>query len=342
MKEVENMPLTNRENMLLVYQHKTPEYLPLTSDVIRVSTPGAGLQSVTYGGKPAAQFAQQDGGLDWFGQNWIYEKGINAINPDATNYIIKDVTKWRDYVTLPDVDSIDWKARFEKENIQLDRENKLVSVGQSIGMWERAFSMIEMTDLLTALILEPEAMHDFFDEISNHFIKLFGHYIDFYRPDILRMNDDYGHGHGMFMSPDTWRAVIKPYLKRIVDFVVSKGVMYEHHCCGYIVPIVDDIIELGASAWNLVHFCNDPPAVKERFGGRIALMGGMLNTAMMDAPSTTEEMIREHISDFAAKLYPGIPAVMGCGLANFPERNAIVNDEILKSGNKYFSIERPA
>ena len=334
------MPLTPRENMQLIYQKKTPDYMPLQTDIQSIRTPGAGLRTVVYEGKPAAEYSQRDGGLDWFGQNWIYEPMVNAINPDVTNYIVKDVTKWRDYVTLPDVDALDWKARFDRENIKVDRENKLISISDSIGMWERGFSMIKVDDLMTGLLLEPESMIDFFSEIADYKIRLFKHYIDYYAPDILRMNDDYGHSGGMFMSPATWREIIKPNLKKIIDFVTSQGVMYEHHCCGYMVPLVEEIAEMGASSWNGLHICNDPGACRRQFGDKLVFNGTILDVSFMDRETTTEEQIREHVREMAAKMWPGHVIIAG-NTTVYGERNAIILDELLKSGQQYFKEKRP-
>ncbi|MCL1914897.1 MAG: hypothetical protein FWG10_13750 [Eubacteriaceae bacterium] len=333
------MALTPKENLALIYQKKEPEYMPLNIDSQMIRTPGAGLRTVVYDGKPAQQFSQQDGGLDWFGQNWIYEPKVNAINPDANNYLIKDVANWRDYVTLPDVDAIDWNARFEKEAIPID-ETKMLQVSDSIGMWERGFSSVRIDDLLTGLLLEPEAMFDFFSTIADHKIKLFGYYIDYYKPDILRMNDDYGHGTGLFMSPDTWREIIKPNLKKIIDSVTSKGVMYEHHCCGYLVPLVEEIAELGATSWNGMHICNDPGACRQMFNDTIVVNGTVLDTQFLDSPLATEESIRAHIREMMGKVWPGNFIISGNATVH-TDRNAIILDEMLKSGQQYFNNKRP-
>ena len=323
--------------MLRIYRLEEPDYMPLAMDIQGIRTVGQG-QLFTL--KEARWLGEIDE-IDFFGQNWKFEPTANAYNPDATNYIIKDVSRWREYVTIPDLDAIDWKARFEAENLVLDRENKLISVRDPIGIWERAFSMIHSNDLLPGLILEPEAMFDFFSTIADHKIKLHNYYIDYYKPDLVAMNDDYGTGQGLFMSPDTWRELIKPNLQKVIDNVLSKGLIYEHHCCGYMVPLVEEIAAMGASSWNSVHYCNDPYECKKMFNGKIAFAGGMMNTWFMDAPSTTEEQIREHVRDVTAKMLPGYLYISGGTMSN-PERNAIIMDELLKSGQKYFKESRPS
>lgn len=81
--------LSLRENMLLVYHHQTPEFLPLLSDIQRIRSVEPGFKNVLFHGKKAGKEE-----VDWFGQNWVYEPMVKAFNPDSTNYIIKDITRW--------------------------------------------------------------------------------------------------------------------------------------------------------------------------------------------------------------------------------------------------------
>jgi len=308
----------------------------MIGDIQTIRTVGAGLVfSLT-----EPRWIGGDDEIDFFGQNWKFDKKTQAYNPDATNYIIKDIAQWEKYITIPDLDAIDWKARFEAEALQLDRENKVILVRDPVGTWERAFSMIHTEELLGGLLLEPEAMYEFLGTIADHKIKLHNFYIDYYKPDVLSFHEDYGAGHGLFMSPKTWRELVKPHLQRVIDNVKSKGVFYEHHCCGYMIPLVDEIVEMGAASWDSVHYCNDPVLCKKMFGEKIAFHGGMLNTWVLDAPDTTEEYIREHVRDMASKMLPGY-VILSAPMFEHPERMQIVEDELLKCGQQYYKEKRP-
>lgn len=50
-KKEETSMLTLRENMLLVYQHKIPEYLPLLGDIQRIRSVEPGFKNVLFHGK---------------------------------------------------------------------------------------------------------------------------------------------------------------------------------------------------------------------------------------------------------------------------------------------------
>ena len=78
------MAVTFKENMLLVYHHQEPEFMPLMEDV-DICKP-MGLDFVN---------EVPDGGLtelineDWFGQKWQFEPTIKASNP-APEMCIRD------------------------------------------------------------------------------------------------------------------------------------------------------------------------------------------------------------------------------------------------------------
>ena len=330
------MPITPKENMRLVYQHKEPEYLPLNADIQMLRTVEPGFGSVIYEGRPATCINE----TDWFGQGWVYEPTIGAYNPDANNYIVKDVTRWREYTAFPDLDAIDWKAKFAADGFEQD-DNKLLLLNDGYGPWERAFLMIPMSDLLCALIEEPEACGEFFSEVADFKIMLHNHYLDYYKPEVVRLHEDYGSGGGLFMSPGTWRELIKPHLQRIIDNITSKGIIYEHHCCGYMVPLAEEIADMGASSWNNVHISNDPYACKQKFGDRLAFIGGICNGQYLDSDSVSDAQVREHIRETAEKMLPGPGVVIEAMFRNHPEREAIFMEELLKCGERQYGRSRP-
>ena len=107
------------------------------------------------------------------------------------------------------------------------------------------------------------------------------------------------------MSPDTWRELIKPHLQRVIDNITSQGVLYEHHCCGYMAPLAQEIADMGASSWNMVHVVNDVCACKQKLGHKLAFVGSVCDGQLFDMDSTTEEQMRSHVREMSDKMLPG-------------------------------------
>ncbi len=325
------MSISLKENMQLVFAHKEPEYMPMLSDLDQASPSG----------KDFVCECPRDPGvnLDWFGQSWTFEPTIRASNPTPGVHLLRDVTEWRDVLRFPSFDKMDWEAYAARDTAKWDRERKLSKVTIGYGMWERLFCIMPFEDALMSLVTEPEACYEFFGAIADHKIRLHEYVFKYYKPDLLCMHDDYGSGGGMFMSPEVWRKLLKPHLQRIIDHARSHGVMYEHHCCGYFAPIIPEIAEMGAVAFNSVHISNKPAELKKEIGDKITFVGGF-DTQYLDKSGITEEEIRAHVRKTIDELAPGGSWLPRCMLATW-DRMPIVADEVLRYGATHYYGPRP-
>ena len=96
-------------------------------------------------------------------------------------------------------------------------------------------------------------------------------------PDVIQMQDDWGMQTSMLLSPELWREFFKPHEKRFAEHIHKLGMIYEHHSCGYVMPIVGDLVEIGVDALSPLNVCNDIPKLKKEFGNSICLIGGLNN-----------------------------------------------------------------
>lgn len=88
--------------------------------------------------------------------------------------------------------------------------------------------------------------------------------------DCVSFGDDWGTQKSLMISPALWRDVFKPRYKAQFDLVHSLGMHVYFHCCGYILSIIPDLIEIGVDVLNL----NQPDlfGVEElgrNFGGKV-------------------------------------------------------------------------
>ena len=317
--------LSPRENLLRVYNHQEPEYTPLMSD----------FDSAFLGGIDFINERPEIPGenLDWFGQSWTWEEKTHAANPTPGKPLLTDITKWKEVIKFPDLDALDWEGNAARDTANWDRENKLSRVTIGFGLWERLFSIMPFEDALCSLLEEPEACYEFFGAMADHKIRLHDLVIKHYKPDVLIMHDDYGDGRDLFMPPETWRQLIKPHLKRVVDAVQSKGVIYEHHNCGYFASIMDDMIEIGIGATNLVHPVNNIQWLKDNYSDKMTLIGGF-DAQTYCTPDATEESIAADIEKTFAILAPGNCFVPMC-FAVYSKHFPFVNATVAKVANQY-------
>ena len=134
----------------------------------------------------------------------------------------------------------------------------------------------------------------------------------------------------MLLSPELWREFFKPHEKRFAEHIHKLGMIYEHHSCGYVMPIVGDLVEIGVDALSPLNVCNDIPKLKKEFGNSICLIGG-LNNQLIDAEGTGEEAIRAEVRRAIDENSFG-GAFMPSYIPTNAEKLEIVKDEIIRYG----------
>jgi uroporphyrinogen decarboxylase len=136
------------------------------------------------------------------------------------------------------------------------------------GMERSLLDLVANRELATTMLRQASAFAERLASIACERFPL----------DWLWTGDDVGGQLGMFMSPKTWRELIRPHLADIVSVGKAHGLWVAFHCCGAIRPIIPDLIEIGIDVLNPVQ-CNcpgmDPLQLKKEFGDRLAFMGGV-------------------------------------------------------------------
>ena len=318
--------ITLKENMQLVYSHKEPEYMPFMTDFNSAFLVGTDFVNE----RPEIPGVNKD----WFGQSWTWEEKTAACNPTPGCPLLTDITRWKELLTFPDLDKLDWEGHAAKDTAGWDRDRRFSRITIGFGLWERLFSIMPFEDALCALVEEPEACYDFFGAIADHKIRLHERAIQYYKPDVLVMHDDYGNNKNLFMAPETWRKLIKPHLKRVVESVQSQGVIYEHHNCGYFRSILDDMQEIGIGATNPVHVSNDITDLKKNYGGRLTMVGA-LDIQLFGRPNVTEEEIRQNIRDTFSIMAPGGDFIPMCAVA-YSAHEDLINREMVECAKDYY------
>ena len=72
-----------------------------------------------------------------------------------------------------------------------------------------------------------------------------------YDVDAVCFSDDWGMQDSLIISPDMWREFFKPRYKKQFDLAHEKGLYVYFHCCGNIIDIIPDLIEIGVDMLNI-------------------------------------------------------------------------------------------
>jgi len=295
----QNTNITPRENALMAYRHETPMWIPTFLTDMKFYCPYFTIE----------KYLGTETGKDMFGVSWTYEPNVAAcmVTP-WVKPVLEDIADWREVVKFPDLDALDWEAQSKQDmsTVTPEDEDKLFVVIVLNGPFERLHALMGMENALCALVEDPEACYDFFGAMADHKIAYYKKVKQYYRVDLINGHDDYGTNDRMFMSPETWRKLIKPHLKRIVDAVHEMGLPYQHHSCGYIEPIIEDLVEIGVDAIDTLQACNkNVGELKKKFGKQITFCGGFDSYGVLDYPGVTPEQIKAEYRRVIDLLAPG-------------------------------------
>ena len=95
--------------------------------------------------------------------------------------------------------------------------------------------------------------------------------------DMIHISDDWGAQRSLLFSDETWRDLIYPPMKEVVDFVHSRGAFVSLHSDGCVASVAGGIAELGI---DMVHPWQESAGMTyelylREFADRFALLGGV-------------------------------------------------------------------
>ncbi len=122
--------------------------------------------------------------------------------------------------------------------------------------------------------------------------------------DILIAGDDVGTQDRMLISPALWREFIKPHYGRLFAAYrkARPGLKIAVHICGFIEPIINDLIEVGVDILNPVQpLAMDPGRLKKQYGRRLAFWGAVDDQRVLPlgSPREVEAEVRLRVQQLA-------------------------------------------
>ncbi|MDR0709996.1 MAG: hypothetical protein LBF77_08020 [Spirochaetaceae bacterium] len=281
--------LTPKENLLRVLHHQEAEYVPFI--IMDAAMFGFGA-----GSGPWIEKGPAGGGLDGFGVRWITPaSGGGAPIPAPNEFLLKDVTEWKRVVQFPDVNAYDWAGDAEQDLAKYDRSQVVIDYGCGNGIFERLAALMGFEEALVAMSEEPDAVNDLFTAITDYKIAFAEKVAAYYKADTFTNYDDIATERDLFMSPATYRELVKPHHKRLYDAVRNSGMIPIQHTCGRAESVIEDMIEIGAEAWTSVQPSNDIAGLLEKYGGKIALIGGYDTNGIPGRGDAAGEIVKAEI-----------------------------------------------
>jgi len=213
----------------------------------------------------------------------------------------------RDACSTSDVDKMAWAAispeeeSFLKEQAARFRSQTDKAILGEFGgnILESGQSHFGWGEFMTRLCTDRKLIEYYLDQLVEVHLANLGIYLGAIGDtiDIIQMGDDLGTQHGLQISPEMYRQIIKPRHRKLYEFVhkYSDAKVFLHSC-GSIVEIIPDLIEIGVDILNPVQTTAagmDPVTLKKKFGKEITFWGGGCDTQHVLPFGTVEDVRRD-------------------------------------------------
>jgi uroporphyrinogen decarboxylase len=295
--------MTNRERVLATLRHRQPDKVPYDVGFTQAahakmvkfygdkdfdSKLGNCITTFGVGAANAGRRISENIWQDEFGVHWdkTVDKDIGVVsNQQVTSDNVQDFA-------LPNPDE---PSRYEpvKKFLAKCKGDNFVLVHHGFSLFERAWTLAGMENLLIAMAAEPEFAHTLLDRILKFNLRLIENACSL-DIDAMGFGDDWGQQTGLIMAPDMWREFIGSRVKQMYAAVKAKGKFVFIHSCGKVQEIFPDLIDYGLDVFNPFQpEVMDPFEMKKKFGDKLTFFGGISTQRLL--PYGTVAQVKDEV-----------------------------------------------
>lgn len=220
-------------------------------------------------------------GKDFLGIVWQPKQNQFATYNEIAFHPLAHVTTVREVEEYP-WPSVDWfdYSHLPEQIDRLNADSRYCIVFFVGGSFETPWYMRGMERFLLDLVECPDIAEAICSRVTDFYLQRAMRAIEESggRIDLIYSGGDIGTQRGMMLSPNLWRERIQPHTARLIRTFKDMGLMTMYHSCGSIVPVIDDLIEVGVDILDPIQPLADgmdAVSLKQRFGGRVAFHGGI-------------------------------------------------------------------
>ena len=175
--------------------------------------------------------------------------------------------------------------------------------GCSSSVFEGPWYLRGMDAFLQDLLVNKDYAHRLIDLVSGFYLEAGLRLVEM-GCDILLAGDDVGTQDRMLISPELFREYIKPRYGRLFGEYkrANPALKIAAHICGFIEPVIDDLVEVGLDVLNPVQpLAMDPARLKKRYGKHLSFWGAVDDQRVMPfgSPRDVKDEVRRRIAQLA-------------------------------------------
>ncbi len=160
------------------------------------------------------------------------------------------------------------------------------------------------------LASQPEFCEALLDQTLKFWLDWFRLFLDEVGDlvDVIMIGDDLAGQTGPLFRPDTYRSIVKPRQKQLVQYIRSRTeAKIWYHTCGACTEYIPDLMDNGIDVLNPVQISAtgmEPSDLKARFGDGLSFWGGAID-AQHVLPSASPDKVRDDVRRNLEAFMPG-------------------------------------
>lgn len=234
--------------------------------------------------------------IDIDGVERMYLKGEATI-PTSMKWPITDKKSWEklkaERLNIKDISRrfpSNWKELVKQYN---NRDYPLALGGYPHGFFGTLSHLVGYENTFVWYALEPELIHDILNTFTTVWITVYEQVLSEIQVDHLQIWEDISFGKGPMISPAMVREFMNPYIKRVVDFLKSKGVkiflLDTDGDCNSVIPVFMEAGVTGMYPFE-VHCGMDIVKVRKEYP-TLQILGGIPKSEIVKGPRRIDEIL---------------------------------------------------
>ena len=186
---------------------------------------------------------------------------------------------------------------------------------------------------LETLMDDPDFVKDMFDFWADFVIELARDWVTNCRIDYVYFTEDgIAYKNSSLVSPDTYRKLWIPGMRKVTDFLHSHDIdVIAHYSSGNQIPLIPLFLDIGVNLYFPLEVAAgmDALELRKKFGKDILMIGNISRQALMDGPEAVEK-----------EFYTKVPPLMESGGYIPAVDDMIMPDMPFESYQRYIELVR--
>jgi len=220
-----------------------------------------------------------------------------------------------------------------------DSEGKLYVMPSAWGVFEPTWQAFGFANF-SRLLANSAQIKKVFDNNGKFLVEVLKRFIEWGEDTLFYIYADYGYKSGLLMSPNNYRKYVLPWIKETCKIAHKGGVKVILHSCGDILPLFEDIINIGIDAIHPIEPTTANPdynifKLYEKYRDKITFIG---NVSPQDLAEKTPEFIQDYTKKLIKELAPGGGYMLSSGHSINPAvklENFLAMHKTLEKYGKY-------